>query len=302
MKTITVIVAVLATGLYTLVGATPMSASNSDKQTNDSQVGAAGIPLRGAPLGDWRRRDPEKMEDIENENKKYHSYEPHAPCSSHTTQKHQATTVHSPPRSPTHPVPRPIPSHTPHHPPTKPSPKPLPKSSPKPSPKPLPKPLPKPSSKPLPKPLPKPSPKPPAPSPIRPPPRQPGNSGLVGVQPLSWSRSEESSAQSWANYLAATNTLSHSRSGENLDRATGNINLDCVHGLQTFFAEYSQYDGRPISLNAQFEKYGHYTQLVWRGTTQVGCATSRSGQAQYLVCHYTPPGNILGLTAPMYHG
>src|SRR6185503_11732139 len=48
---------------------------------------------------------------------------------------------------------------------------------------------------------------------------------------------------------------------------------------------------------------GHYTQLVWRSTTSVGCAShvcdtgSPFGSGRWLiwVCEYVPPGNIVGM-------
>ncbi|WIA37933.1 hypothetical protein OEZ86_001310 [Tetradesmus obliquus] len=40
---------------------------------------------------------------------------------------------------------------------------------------------------------------------------------------------------------------------------------------------------------------GHFTQLVWRGTTKMGCGlNSRCGMATY-VCQYSPPGNVMGI-------
>jgi pathogenesis-related protein 1 len=48
---------------------------------------------------------------------------------------------------------------------------------------------------------------------------------------------------------------------------------------------------------------GHYTQMVWKNTKEVGCATATvsgksssglSGVVVYLVCRYSPPGNIVG--------
>ncbi|KAF7303386.1 Fruiting body protein SC7 [Mycena indigotica] len=49
----------------------------------------------------------------------------------------------------------------------------------------------------------------------------------------------------------------------------------------------------------------HFTQVVWRGTTQVGCALTVcapgtifdpkfTNTAEYYVCEYAPPGNIIG--------
>jgi hypothetical protein len=39
---------------------------------------------------------------------------------------------------------------------------------------------------------------------------------------------------------------------------------------------------------------GHYTQIVWRNTTAVGCALVGNGTNDYLVCRYSTPGNIYG--------
>lgn len=40
---------------------------------------------------------------------------------------------------------------------------------------------------------------------------------------------------------------------------------------------------------------GHFTQLVWKSTTDVGCGLSISGSNKiYAVSHYSPPGNFRG--------
>jgi hypothetical protein len=42
----------------------------------------------------------------------------------------------------------------------------------------------------------------------------------------------------------------------------------------------------------------HYTQMIWRTTTRVGCAIHRSRGWDYLICRYTPRGNKDGRRVP----
>lgn len=39
---------------------------------------------------------------------------------------------------------------------------------------------------------------------------------------------------------------------------------------------------------------GHFTQLVWKATTRVGCAFRGKAQPIYIVCHYEKHGNVKG--------
>lgn len=41
---------------------------------------------------------------------------------------------------------------------------------------------------------------------------------------------------------------------------------------------------------------GHFTQVVWKGTTHVGCAATKCPNlgGTYYVCDYSPPGNYIG--------
>jgi hypothetical protein len=44
------------------------------------------------------------------------------------------------------------------------------------------------------------------------------------------------------------------------------------------------------------EDVGHYTQVAWRGTSQVGCARATGQKTDVLVCRYNNAGNYIGET------
>lgn len=37
-----------------------------------------------------------------------------------------------------------------------------------------------------------------------------------------------------------------------------------------------------------------YWQVVWKGTTKLGCAIQKRGRETYIVARYSPPGNDVG--------
>ncbi|ELU00910.1 hypothetical protein CAPTEDRAFT_221658 [Capitella teleta] len=83
--------------------------------------------------------------------------------------------------------------------------------------------------------------------------------------------------------------------GQNLYAYTGHF--DPLNGLHAFYDEKPFYDYDTGACS----KYpcGHYTQVVWADTKEVGCAYSNCpnldntnlGAASYLVCNYGPAGN-----------
>ena len=65
-------------------------------------------------------------------------------------------------------------------------------------------------------------------------------------------------------------------------------------------AESRYYRPRPtpdFSTTGRGEDVAHYTQIIWRGTTEFGCATATNATDDYLVCRYSPPGNVMGRMA-----
>lgn len=126
----------------------------------------------------------------------------------------------------------------------------------------------------------------------------------VGVAPLTWSNNLAAGAQTWAQHLATTGQFAHDPVhtglsctgpcyGENIAGFFNDVS-EPNGGQSKWVAEKSLYHGGP-----SFYAVGHYTQMVWQKTKQVGCATAPPhGQApphghafSILVCRYDPPGN-----------
>jgi hypothetical protein len=48
------------------------------------------------------------------------------------------------------------------------------------------------------------------------------------------------------------------------------------------------------SRSGDVEQVGHYTQLIWSRTGQVGCASAVGKNEEVLVCRYSEAGNVYG--------
>jgi len=117
----------------------------------------------------------------------------------------------------------------------------------------------------------------------------------VGVPPLIWSDRLAARAQDWADTLIARNEFSHRPSspfGENLFEITGaqSSPAEVISGWAAEARDYNYSENRCRGV------CGHYTQIVWRDTREVGCAVgpSRRENREVWVCNYDPPGNYVG--------
>jgi hypothetical protein len=122
----------------------------------------------------------------------------------------------------------------------------------------------------------------------------------VGQAPLRWSDALAVDALKWARHLADTRTFDHSPAkegeedqGENLWMGTlGAYSPDDM--VQAWVDERHSFRAGifpKISATGNWVDVGHYTQLVWYNTTEVGCAEASNQSDDYLVCRYYPPGN-----------
>ncbi|MBV6492227.1 MAG: hypothetical protein LDLANPLL_00220 [Turneriella sp.] len=115
-----------------------------------------------------------------------------------------------------------------------------------------------------------------------------------GVAPLKWSTEVEKVAQDWATKIAREDNMRHrnpNKYGENIfwmsgREPTGNNVVD---------AWYNEIKDYNYSNPGFSMKTGHFTQVIWKGSTELGCGSARSARGGvYVVCNYNPPGNYMG--------
>ncbi len=115
------------------------------------------------------------------------------------------------------------------------------------------------------------------------------------IPPLMWDNTVAMAAQAVANKCV----FQHSNNGygENLYASTNTATPAAVVNYWMMEAQSYNY-----STNTCSSICGHYTQVVWRNTTSVGCAEKTcttgspfgSGSWYFVVCDYNPPGNFTG--------
>ena len=131
----------------------------------------------------------------------------------------------------------------------------------------------------------------------------------VGVPALSWSSSLSEDALQWAIEMAEKDEMFHSTNdsrpgqGENLYYwccSTGEIEtFSSTPGKDASVLWYNEINdytyaevGSPLNESVMI---GHYTQMVWSSTTEVGMAKARSASGkEYVVARYSPAGNWVG--------
>ena len=123
-----------------------------------------------------------------------------------------------------------------------------------------------------------------------------------GVLPLRWSDRLAEDARSWAEQLAQHEVMRHSSlderedTGENLWMGTaGHYAPEQMIGAFIEEKEHFHVGRFPeVSKTGDWGDVGHYTQVIWPATKEVGCATARGSRFDVLVCRYYPAGNVIG--------
>ena len=128
----------------------------------------------------------------------------------------------------------------------------------------------------------------------------------VGSPPLVWSDNLQNLATNYANKmlqedidcgndeLCRNAVFKHNlKSGENIaydyvfpSNVNSNTPLKLAKSWVT--SEKPEYK----RLGESCKTCRHYTQIIWKDTTSVGCGYATDSNTTYLVCNYDPPGNM----------
>lgn len=128
--------------------------------------------------------------------------------------------------------------------------------------------------------------------------------------PLTWDSTCEQNARIAAERCDFVHYIpSGVRQGQNL-YTTSSTAFNVTAGIteswyKSEFPPMLPYYGQANVPDDVFHKVGHLTQVVWKGTTGVGCVSIDCGSkmtingqpsklARYTVCNYSPPGNVGG--------
>ncbi|KAI9275783.1 CAP domain-containing protein [Phascolomyces articulosus] len=107
---------------------------------------------------------------------------------------------------------------------------------------------------------------------------------LHGVPALQWNTTLEKYAQNYSKNCE----FKHSGGpyGENLGWGYAKL----PDSIDAWYNEEGNYDYNNPAFTA-----GHFTAMVWKSTTQLGCGIkSCDNGAHFYICNYYPPGNMMG--------
>lgn len=118
------------------------------------------------------------------------------------------------------------------------------------------------------------------------------------VDDLKWNKEIQVIAQAYSEKIAPGHSLVHSSNtykgqslGENLYMSYGGMSGEAASN--SWYNEVDNYDFSSHSSKGG-KVTGHFTQLVWKGSTEIGCGAACDGTYCVCCCNYYPAGNFLG--------
>jgi uncharacterized protein YkwD len=124
----------------------------------------------------------------------------------------------------------------------------------------------------------------------------------VGAAPLQWDPVLATHATEFAQQLAQTGQLAHApREGRGIERENvqqGLIGWGPDQMLHDWVGEKSNFVPGTfpnVARDGNWMKVGHYSQMIWPTTTDIGCGQAEGLGFDWLVCRYSPGGNKDGM-------
>ena len=118
----------------------------------------------------------------------------------------------------------------------------------------------------------------------------------VRVGAVGWSTKLQAYAKSYANQRSGDCKLQHSGGpyGENIFWGSGS-SWKAADAVNLWVSEKQDYNYGSNSCAAG-KQCGHYTQVVWRASTNIGCArvVCTNNLGVFIICNYEPAGNVVG--------
>nr|XP_045609389.1 nucleoporin NSP1-like isoform X2 [Procambarus clarkii] len=119
-----------------------------------------------------------------------------------------------------------------------------------------------------------------------------------GAPPLKLSKKLSKYAEEWAKTIAKKETLQHRPNnsyGENLYCAWSSNPKHKIKGSEAVDSWYSEIKDFTFGREPSDLRAGHFTQVVWMDSTELGVAIARSKSGKiFVVANYSPAGNFVG--------
>ncbi|KAM4607585.1 Golgi-associated plant pathogenesis-related protein 1 isoform 2-T2 [Polymixia lowei] len=98
-------------------------------------------------------------------------------------------------------------------------------------------------------------------------------------------------AQKWADHLLDINSLEHSstKDGENIYFSSSTEKPTGKEAVDSWYSEIKDYSWNSPGFGGDT---GHFTQVVWKESTQLGLGMATDGQRVFVVGQYKPAGNV----------
>lgn len=105
-------------------------------------------------------------------------------------------------------------------------------------------------------------------------------------------------AQEWADTCAKTSSLQHRANNQYGENIFSMYSSDYSHvptardAIKEWYDEIKQHS---FSSSGVPQGSLHFTQVVWRGSKELGVGIAKNKRGQtYVVCNYSPKGNFIG--------